>query len=154
MLRLILNTPASDLQAWSGFDFAVIELTIPRIERWIDLMDEATKQQIQYEGFFATEYWDCTPAYCTNSNHDFSELFGDAWDARYESEGWNLEPESFAPPFYMEQRSETERIKVMPSEVWWMAYPKHGDVPITTPPLRRDDMYAFLRRLRGKHMES
>lgn len=116
-------------------------------------MNTATRQQLQHQSFFAMEFWDGTPDYCTVPVNGFDALFGELWNDCYEGKMWNLEPESFNPPTYQAQRTEMERIKVLPNELWWIAYPKHGDVLVTTAPVRRDDMYEFLRRLQGKHMD-
>ncbi len=154
MLRLILNTPSSDLQACSGFDFAYIVLSVPRIQHWLTWIKKAKQQLLVDTDFYSTQYWNYEAHYCSAPLQGFAALFGDAWENRYENEQWNLEPECFNPPSYTEQRTECDLIKVTTSDLWWAAIPKHGDIHVTTPPIRTDDLYGFLKRLRGKHLDA
>jgi hypothetical protein len=152
MLRLIMCIASSDLQACSGFDFAWIELTEKAIQDWLDHIGMAVRMGNEDSSFSSIGYWNYEAHYCETPEQDFDEMFGDKWADKYEYEGQLIEPESFTPPVYKEQRTECDLVQFTPTGMWWTAVPKHGDLPVETPHISPREIQGFLDRLRGNHL--
>lgn len=154
MLRLILQVGSSNHDATFDYDFAYVELTLPRVKHWIDRIQEAHIYAVKHKDFYAIQFWDSTARYCTSPLEGFDGLFGDEWETRYAQEEWGLEPESFIPPAYEEQRTECDTIKITNKGLWWSAIPKHGDTQVSTAEIRLETLYEIRKRLRGNHLKT
>lgn len=154
MLRLILHVTSPEPDATFDYDFAYVELTIPRIQRWLKLIGGARDLAERHNDFYALQHWSNDARYCSDRSHGLDELFGDLWYEKYAEGEWNLEPESFCPPRYQEQRTECGTVKVTPRGLWWKALPKHADMKVSTAEVATGDLHEFLDRLRGKHLKT
>lgn len=137
----VMLTVHSNSDYFADCNYAVLTITAPMAQRWLNLMTEVTAMRETRPNFYSLVFWDASVVryYCSLD-------IGDTW----EDDKVPLSPNQIAEIAQAEPAYgvEVEQLHITNDEIWWDMSPRHTEnLTIDTTRIDRLDLEKWLIQL-------